>query len=291
MRETLEMQPLAQEFLLLEGAEGKIQKTETQDIEVVDELTEDIGAGAFNVETFKLLPCKCIDGRTCIHPTEGPNAAGGTETIFVADDLTTKRYAAADGSVAGSMKRLIEELQKDVKPVGGHSDNKPDKPEDASGCGANDKLPEIYDLMVRKADVIKDYAEKILGFAIDDETEHQLIIGNAKARTSFSSGKEVLETFKDNPGADHEELDGGHKEVVAAINFREGTSLSRELLAQKYGPDYQAFNVDAWSFQHAAEATSETADEVRKKVIAMTYYNVATALVLCGPEMRIVLVK
>lgn len=279
------MQPVAQEYLLLEGAEGTIQRTENQEVQVVDRLTEDLVRGRFNVPTDKQLPCKCIDGRSCAHPTEGPNSSGGTETIFVADDLTTKRFAA-DGTVAGGMGKLIDELQRAGLPVGGHSDNKPDKLAGASGCGANDKLPQVYDIIARKPDLVRQYAETILGTEVSDET-HRLIVSNAGGRTEFSSGQEVLKTFEDS-GSDLEQLEGTHKEIVAVINMHEGTTLDRQQLTDEYGPEYQAFNVDAWSFKHAAKAISESDDEILQKIIAMTYYNVAVALVLCGPEMRIV---
>jgi hypothetical protein len=294
MMESLEMQKEEVNYMLLDGAEGKIQTTETQDIEIVNQLTNELGAGALHVETSKLIPCKCIDGRTCGAATEGPNAAGGTETIFVADDLTTKSFAADDGSVAGGMREIIEALQRNEHPVGGHSDNHHEDLND-SGCGANDRLPKIYDMIIRKGDAIKQYAEAILGTAIDDAT-HELIVRNAGARQEFSRGADVLEVMGATriSGAEEvqlERLEGSHKEVVAAINLRPGTTLSRQLLNEKYGADYQAFNVDAWSFQAAAEATSNNEEEARQKVIAMTYYNLATALVLCGPQMRVVIVQ
>ena len=290
MTEVLDIQTKEPVYIALEGAEGKIQRTEIQDTEIVDALTEDISIGAFNYSVAGLIPCKCIDGRTCQNATEGPNAAGGTESLFVADDLTTKRFATEDGSVTGGMHRLIESLRGKGLEIGGHGDDSTAKPEDASGCGANDKLPFIYDMITRKHDVIKKYVEAILGEPVFDETE-QMIIDNARVRVDFSSGKDVLNVLGSAENAHIEQLEGAHKEVVAAINLRANTTLSRQLLKEKYGEDYQAFNVDAWSFRRAAEAMAESEDEIRQKVIAMTYYNVATALVLCGPQMRVVVVR
>lgn len=288
MKESFEMQKEEVNYMLLDGAEGKIQTTETQDVEVVDQLTNELGTGALHIETSKLIPCKCIDGRMCTQPTEGPNAAGGTETIFIGDDLTTKRFALDDSSVASGMRKLIENLQSKNLDVGGHSDNHHEDPND-SGCGANDRLPKIYDMIARKGDLIKQYAEAILGTSIDDMT-HRLIVENAAARNQFSTGKEILDVLND-MNSDVEELEGAHKEVVAAINLRQNTTLSRQLLKEKYGEDYQAFNIDAWSLAAAAEAISSSEEEIQQKIIAMTYYNLATALVLCGPNMRVVIVR
>lgn len=276
-------------YILLEGAEGKIQATETQDIDTVNELTNDIAAGVFNVSTPHGVPCKCIDGRTCKNATAGPNAAGGTETIFVGIDLTKDVPVGPEETVENGMRRLVDELQNGGYPVGGHSDDHNADSAEASGCGANDKLPLIYDMIVRKGDVVRRYVEAILG-PVDDAT-HELIVRNAGGRASFSTGKEVLGVLENASGSHVEQLEGNHNEVVAAINFRSGTTLDRKALADKYGPNYQSFNIDGWSFQKAAEATSENIQEAQRKVIAMTYYNVATALVLCGPNMRVVVVK
>lgn len=292
MREIFHMeQEVIQEpnYLLLEGAEGKIQITDTQELATVNELTNDVANGNFNVPTSKLVPCKCIDGRKCANPTEGPNAAGGTETIFVGRDLTKDVSVGPEESVENGMRRLVQELTDKGHPVGGHSDDHNADSSEASGCGANDKLPLIYEMIARKGDVVRRYVEAILGDRIDDAT-HELIVGNASGRASFNTGREVLNVLEE-ANADVEQLEGSHNEVVAVINMRAGTTLSREMLAEKYGNDYQSFNVDAWAFQNAAELISDTADEARQKIIAMTYYNVATALVLCGPNMRVVVVK
>lgn len=289
MEERFIMHEEAPAFLLLDGAEGAIEPHADQQ-EKLEELTHDVQSGRFHAPTEGYLPCKCIDGRSCTQPTVGPNAAGGTETLFVADDLTTRRYAAEDGSVAGGMRKLTAELRGKGLPVGGHSDDHHTDPA-ASGCGANDKLPQIYDMITRKPEVIQRYVEAILGDGSVDRMTAELIVQNAGQRTAFSDGKEVLDTLTGSDGARVEQLEGTHKEVVAAINWREGTSLDRVALSDEYGSDYQAFNIDAWSFVKAAEETSISPQEARQKVIAMTYYNVATALVLCGPHLRVVVVK
>jgi hypothetical protein len=278
------------EFKLLLDAEGTIEATAEQQ-ERLDEFTQRVASGEFHIETAGDIPCKCIDGRSCPNATEGPNAAGGTESIFVADDLTTKRFAAADGTVASGMSNVVEVLQGENHAVGGHSDSKNSEDLEKSGCGANDRLEDIYNMIGRKSGVIKDIAESILGEGSVNEDTEKLIVDNARERTQFSQGREVINVLQTAEEARLEELQGGHKEAVAAINLRHGTTLDRSAIEAEFGPDFQAFNVDAWSFQKAAEETSLTEEEVHQKVVAMTYYNIATALVLCGPSMRVVVVK
>lgn len=280
------------------AAQGTIEAGSDQQ-ERLGEITERVGRGEYHKEIdwdfeFKMLLARCVDGR--LTDIEGkplaPNAAGGTETIFVADDLTTKRYAAEDGSTAGGYENLVRALVAGNYVVGGHSDEHKD--DEKSGCGANDRLAAIYQYMAENGETLKALTEQILGASIDAD-DHGTIVDNASARSEFSNGKELLEklmgeTAKANRGDEFvDPLVGGHNEVVASINKRVGTTLDRDALAAEFGPEYQAFNVDAWAFEEAARATSLTEDEVRQKVIAMTYYNLATTMVLAGSKMRVVI--
>lgn len=283
------MQTLVSQFMLLKDATGTIQANDYQQ-ERLDELTDRVASGEFHVATDGKVPCKCKDGRSSPRPVEGANAAGGTESIFVADDLTTKHLAAADGSVCGGMQNIIQTLQGLGYSVGGHTDNRHTDPQQ-SGCGANDRLSEIYEMMTAKPAAVKALTEVILGAGSVDAATEQLILKNAAQRGDFAFGYDVVSLLRDIDDAKIEELQGSHNEVVAAINLRPGTTLDRRAIVEEFGVDYQAFNVDAWSFHAAAKATSLSVEEIQQKVIAMTYYNIATALVLCGPNMRVILVK
>lgn len=262
-------------------AEGTIEASEAQQ-ERLDELTERMTTGEFHVPVDGTMPTKCIDGRPGARGL-APNTAGGTESLMVADDLTTQRFAGEDGTTQAAYRNILAILRGEGAPVGGHTDDHAHG--EASGCGANDKLSLIYDFTVRHADEIRGLADAV-GVSVDDET-HDLIVSNAAARTSFSAGGELLTELRQAGGEEAiDPLEGGHKEVVAVINLRTGTTLDREALAAEFGNDYQAFNVDAWSFAEATEAISLSEEETNQKVAAMVYYNLATAGVLCGKGMR-----
>lgn len=289
--------------IIKHNALGKIEARPDQQ-ERFAEVVERVASGEMHRDIdwdaefwgLEMLLARCIDGRS---PEEGanplaPNSAGGTETLFVADDLTTKRFASPDGTTAGGYNNLVAAL-KDKYVVGGHTGSHAH--DQMSDCGANDKLDLIYAYMANHGDVLRDFATK-LGIEISDD-DHNLIVGNATARTQFSAGAELLATLKQNARQEFvDNLHGNHNEVVAAVNMRKGTTLDRDALAAEFGPNYQAFNVDAWAFEDAAKAISfedENGDfdndEVRQKVIAMAYYNLATTLVLVGGNMRVVVVK
>lgn len=281
MNESTEMtkQP---DYLLLDHAQGAIEASAEQQ-ERLDEVTELLAQGEFHKLVEGYGVCKCIDGRSGGYGIY-PNVAGGTETLLVADDLTTKRFATESGTTADAYGALIDHLDAQRDIVGGHTDDHAHG--EMSGCGANDKLDKIYKFIANSGDVLYDLADK-LGVVVDDET-HEMIVANAAARTEFSTGAELLDVLKEAEEPHIEELLGAHNEVVAVINTIPDTSLDRTALTAKFGTEYQAFNVDAWAFEIAAQKISNDEDEVTAKVAAMAYYNLATAHVLCGKNMRVV---
>lgn len=274
-------------YINLPLAEGSIEAGPEQQ-ERLEEFTARVASGEFHVPTDTTIPVGCIDGRdTRDGMTPKPDSAGGTESLFVADDLTTKRLAGSGGTTAEGYRNTLAYVQFKGYEVGGHNDEHAvhGNP-DGSGCGANDKLPLIYDFMVRQGDSLRDIASQ-LGITVSDES-FETIMKNAAERTEFSKGRDLLHALNET-GSDHvDPLVGEHNEVVAVINTREGTTLDRIALAKEFTHQYESFNVDAWTFTNAAELISETPEEVEAKVFAMAFYNLATAHVLCGTNMRVV---
>lgn len=170
-------------------------------------------------------------------------------------------------------------------PVGGHGDDHAHG--DSSGCGAQDREVLIYQFIAKHHTAIRDIARG-LGISVSDETS-DLIARNAAGRRRFSTGAEIATALTDVAGDESKPiLQGAHKEVLAVINRRTGTTLDRQAIADVFGPNYQSFNVDVWSFAEAADEISLTEEEIEQKVAAMAYYNLATAGVLCGKNMRVV---
>lgn len=268
---------------------GSIQAGADQQ-ERLEEFTNRVGSGEFHRPTEYAIPCTCIDGRFGGIGELMPNAAGGSETLMVADDLTTKRFVQADdGTTCGQYQAMLAGLKAAHLPVGGHTavecHGAP------SGCGANDKLPAIYAYISENAGTLRGLASELLGYDIDDE-EHALITRNAADRSEFSNGAELLAALQAKNGR-IDMLEGEHTEVLAVVNRRPGTTLDRDAVRAVFGDNYEAFNVDEWAFAEGARVISEPGNggEVNAKRIAMLYYNLATAGVLCGPAMRVVLLR
>lgn len=270
---------------------GSIQAGTLQQ-ERLEEFTRRVGSGEFHRPTDVTIPVKCIDGRCGGHGALMPNAAGGTESLMVADDLTTKLFAVADDAETVSQhKNVLTSLAQQGLPVGGHT--AAELHGAPSGCGANDKLADIYAYITQYSDTLRSLATDVLGYDIND-ADHDLIVGNASKRQSFTSGDQLLEALETIGGTESiDVLRGAHTEVMAVINRRSGTTLDREAVESEFGDNYESFNVDEWAFRDGAKAISLTDNqqEEHQKHIAMLYYNLATAGVLCGPDMRVVVLN
>ncbi len=270
-------------YFYLSAAEGTIEAGPDQQGRL-DEFTERVGSGEFHVETTGKVPFGCIDGRdTRDGLTPKPDSAGGTESLFVADDLTTKRFAGG-GTTREAYANTLRYVSDAGYEVGGHTDSH--AAGDGSGCGANDKLQPIYEFIAREGELLRELAGS-LGITASDEAYEQ-IVANAAARTEFSAGRELLEELAEYGDGAVDYLVGDHREVVAVVNTKSGTTLDRVALRQEFGEDYEAFNVDAWTFRESAELISSTPEEVEAKVLALAFYNLATAHKLCGKSMRVV---
>lgn len=268
------------EYATLDLAEGKIEAGPDQQ-ERLEEFTERLLSGEFHVPVDSKVPFVCIDGRPGAEVL-GPNAAGGTFTMTVADDLTTRRFSAGK-SLAEAHEEVVTILKAEGYEVGGHCADH--APEGKCGCGAEDEVEAIYDFIVRHADDLRGMLG-LVGLEARDE-DHDLIVSNAARRTSFSTGPEISDSLRRVGGSDAEPtLFGAHFEVAASVNSKEGTTLDRKAVAAEFGPHYQAFNIDHWAFDEGARAIALSQEEAAQKVVAMTYYNLATSHVLPGKKMR-----
>ena len=269
-------------YFLLETAVGTIEAGPEQQ-ERLNELTERLSSGEFHAPVESTDMCKCIDGRSGGYGLY-PNSAGGCESLMVADDLTFKKFAGESSETVDEFRAMTDFLRQQQIEIGVHTDSHADG--DASGCGANDKLPIIYEYIAQRSEVLRKLSKK-LGVEVPDSV-HEMIVQNAAERQTFSTGRELLKVVEETGSAHIETLEGVHNEVAAVINTVEGSTLDRMALQQEFGETYQAFNVDVWAFESAAQAISQSNEEKQANVAAMVYYNLATAHVLCGPNMRVV---
>lgn len=270
------------------AAEGSIEAKDDQ-LERLDAFTERVATGAFHREVQIADLAACVDGRLPENRTGElvANSAGGTLTYFVADHLTSRRVTG-EGSTLDCFTRIADYLKAQSVTLGDHTDSHAHDVK--TGCGANDRLPDIYAYIANRGDVLREWAGK-LGVDVPEET-HLLIAERARSTTEFSPSTDIKAALLERTSPEMvPELQGDHKEVVTAVNMRENTTLDRAAMAEEFGPDMQAFNVDAWAFGQAASQIAGSEAEANQVVVAMVYYNLATAFVLSGPGMRAVVVE
>ena len=290
-------------FMLGEAAVGTINPSSRElDAPKLEQLESDVLKGRFDVPVVEgaFLPCGCIDGR-CPHDGEEfnpvPNAAGGTLSLLVGELLTTEsNLASTANNSEEALASLIAFLQSQGygDQVGGHTAPVHDEKKIgiASGCGANDELPNIMRQIVEKPDVMLSVLDT-LGVVVDRDVAFPSMVEKAKTLTELNSyfvaGENVARTLKfASPVGNCPELQGAHNEVISRLNMTEDTTIDRRAVKEAYGDDYQIFNVDVWALRKAADTLSYTTEEADSKFAAMVIYQVATALQLCGPSMRVI---
>lgn len=162
MTETEESFEMPQKPMTLgEKATGTIQAGPEQ--RRTPELIADLKRGRFHVPTEIKIPFMCIDGR--LGGLLGPNSAGGSETLYVADDLTGGAISG-EGTTDEGYQRMLTFLAERGLPIGGHTDEHAGG--EKSGCGANDRLMDIYAFIHQESHHLQAVA-KSLGVAISDD--------------------------------------------------------------------------------------------------------------------------
>lgn len=283
--------------LLLSIGRGTIEPAgRALDVEVLDDMIERLRGDEFYVPTDRLRP----------------NAAGGTLSLVVGDALTTGRFRRPGDTAKVHAKAVYTYLQKTqnstdarrfipavcvdgrtpVKDglenpavVGGHDDE-----HGPEGCGAQKRLGDILTYLSQHGDEVRGLMAAI-GVDIDDTTHEATTARSASLLDEgyVSPGSELRQALVDVAGKQSvATLAGEHNEVVLVINTQDGTTLDRAKLREVFGDEYEAFNVDVAALKKSAEAMSLTPEEAQQKFVAMLYYNVATAAVLAGPSLRIV---
>lgn len=272
------------QYSTLKDAEGHIEARPNQH-ERLEEFTAALASGDLHRPTTTIDLVCCMDGRLDSGSTPiEPSAAGGTETLMVADDLTVKRFAGPDNSTLTAYSNILDFLESQECVIGGHDDEHADT--EKSGCGANDNLAKIYDFIARKSPIIRDLA-LLIDVGADDAT-HDMITHNARSRTDFSKSTDLLDVLNRHQNAVVQHLQGDHKEVALVLNTRPGTTLDRQAVVDVFGPEYAAFNVDVWAFEEAAKIISRTNEEFDQQLVAMVYFNLAAAHVLGGKNLRVI---
>ncbi|NOY89244.1 MAG: hypothetical protein GXO93_07650 [FCB group bacterium] len=203
----------------------------------------------------------CVDGRDGKRYGEGqeltevyPKMLGGSlNSVIVAGVLRTdesgKPLLATQNFIAVG-KGVFGELRKAGFGLGLHTDKHSEHDKTKSGCGFADNLPIIINYLRET------YADDIWTVLLegglgedDDKGAWDEIISALKEvdLDNTPQGKEIIAELKKEEGVAIQNLNGGHREKAAIVNFDVGISLDTD-----QNQDYPAFNLDMWRVKNEA---------------------------------------
>jgi len=292
------------EQMFLSTGEGKIdpatrvQAGEITEVEIND-FSERMATDEFDAAIAALsIPNICVDGRGQSDGEQllGGNAAGGTFTLVIADALTNGAYRKDGENAKDHAKNIYAELKKAGHDIGVHDDDHATG--ENCGCGAEDRLdnaadpnaPTILGFIERRGNELFGMLRS-LNIPVSEELEAKIISNATKLRAEgyATNGADLRRAAVDVAGESSVvKLTGVHNEVLARINLKPGTTLDRKKIAETFGPNYQAFNVDVPSIEFGVDQISQSVEEKHEKLVAALIYNLATASVLAGPSLRVV---
>lgn len=266
------------------GPEGKVPG------DVVDRACEiAVGDEAYSDTNDNSLD-HCYDGRSAAHGnTIGAKAAGGTNTVVASLALRGKNRPGE--KAPGHAERTARELLARGKTVGGHIATEIHGDHSIyCGCGAADKEDDTFVYIAAYRDELQAFLRD-LGIEVSDELSEEIgLQAQALVDEGYAAqqGRNVINAISAVGGEGSiEELAGGHKEVVAALNLRAGTTLDKDKLHELLGGDVQIFGADVWAMQQNANELESDPAEAHKLFVAMLYYNLGVAAVLCNASLRV----
>ena len=226
----------------------------------------------------------CIDGRSAIQSQAlSPNAAGGSLALWAALLLSGPDIRFED---------FLAGLKAAGIGIGGHTDDHAHGA--SSGCGANDKLQTILELIAATAGSQRIAALAAgLGVVIDEKDSAKLA-----ERAAELAGGDGLGTATERLAllrcyGDVSSLCGAHNEQLIVINAVQGTTLDRFALSERFGERAAVFNVDSWAFEPSLLEMTDALGfqdlDLQNLLTALTAFNLGCALALCDGSMPVVL--
>ncbi|MCB1976579.1 MAG: cadmium-containing carbonic anhydrase [Nitrosomonas sp.] len=274
-------------FNLGAGSIGPANRTDI-DQNFLNDMYKRLANGEFNKTVVSTVPVICVDGRTRADGTriDGPSAAGGSLTMVYGSDLGNPE-AQTEKTELQLTTEIINTLKQKGFETSVHGDN-----HSSCGCGACAKARDVYQHIANNIDNIIKLASQYC-INISDE-EKSIMVKRAHQRLQqpnffHENRSSILKAAQEN-GANYEELVSAHNELGIALNTRAGTTVDRAAIRAAFGPQYDIFVVDAWTFNSAAKEliNSDNDQSIALIAKAIAVQNVATASVLGHASLPII---
>lgn len=265
---------------------------------------------------------RCIDGRCIEHYGEtadtsadrelGAQTPGGTVTAALCDRIAAwDTIHTDDFNLISDIDRINELFDKLGFVSGGHIDDH--APENMTGCGAIDRVPEILSKITdpNYQEQLRELTKQVLGDEYNGEVA-DAIVGRLLSLEGMSdeyfkkdeSGnllyrKEAIKALqKDNPNG-VSKLVGEHKEIAIVLNLIPGTTFHRDQFSVDNNNELQLFNYDFWRTLEVADAlhptnTGDPANDIlnahlrSRFVTARTLFALGTCMVLTDGSLDLI---
>ncbi|MDL2362821.1 MAG: hypothetical protein QFB86_00370 [Patescibacteria group bacterium] len=256
-------------------------------------------------------PSCCIDGRGCVsclngEPTEPrhPVAGGALVTAYAAAELI-----GWFGDTVGTSREKLERIDRLLRTAGittgGHCDDAaaavafkdPTTGIPKTGCGADDKLPEIVLLPYTEKETVFAITAALLGEEYDTYNMQFVDEYTVKSQTKGWLPTDIIEVISEQSGKNIEILKSesdathGHKEAALVVIYTENVTVDRDTFVAETGE--QVFVVNIAYIEKIARALATGPAAVKQYTQlkhAMVAYQAATYLKLCDGSQRIITV-
>lgn len=289
---------MSQETMLFTIGEGGIDpEARIGNGEITRELLEEVTARLQTDEFYDdidpdLISAGCVDGRG---DEIGPNSAGGTFSLVMADALTDQTQRNPGEKAPAHLRTMFTLLQKLGFTVRGHGDMQAHDPN--CGCGAEDKLdsneadkPSILEYITRRGAEIRTFLGT-LSVQVSDAQHTKTTRRAQELRDEgyATNGTELRAATIDVAGeAAAPKLPGMHVEGILVIDTRAGKALNRKRLHDAFGGQIDAFYLNVPALQLGTKQLATSEQEAADRFVSGLYYNVATAATLAN-NLRIVI--
>lgn len=215
--------------------------------DVVDRLLDDI-----SYDSVLVMQPGCVDGRREIC---GVCLAGGILTVAVGYIVT---HGVKPGETIVDILRHLQELGFKIVLH--------------EGCGALKKFMAVMELLAQADEEVYSLMND-LGIEAPLHLRDQLARAASELPENFMvSEEELFEAVRSMGGTVERFSKKDHREVCACVNWREGTSLRREVLDGVEG-DPQTFELDAWAIPVIAKELTDEPEGQKAAMAAMVFYN------------------
>jgi len=252
-------------------------------------------------------PSSCIDGREAVSCMDGeatearPGVAGGGLISAYAAAELAGLIPESITSQDNKLRHVHDKLSSAGLVSGGHCD-KSNADEGfaagGTGCGANDRLPQILENLHNDKAVVDGLTSVLMGDGYQAELTEYVNSETLQSRHATWNKTAFINELGAETGHNVEILASehtpthGHAEQAVVFNFVENTTVDRDALIEATGK--QVFDVDVWYLSKiaaalAADSTDASAES--RAMHALVAYQAATYLTLCDGSQRPIIVS